>query len=102
MAFEFKAGTSLKVTINKSIKRAAARKTLERLFMGDDAIAGPIHAREKNFADKPKRRGGRIWTKRPNKVHPALVKGVSATLKATPQLLKDLGSVQDVVDVSAA
>lgn len=102
MAFEFKTGTSLKVTINKSIKRAAARKTLERLFMGDKAVAAPIHAREKNFADKPKRRGGRIWTKRPNKVHPDLVKGTTATLKATPQLLKDLGSVQDVVDVTAA
>ncbi|HEX8916306.1 MAG TPA: hypothetical protein VF796_28405 [Humisphaera sp.] len=101
MPFDFKPGTSLKVTINKAISREAARKTLERLFMGDDAIAGPIHAREKNFADKPKRRGGRIWTKRPNKVHPKLDKGLSATLKATPQLLKDLGSVEDFVQVAA-
>lgn len=101
MPFEFKAGTSLKVTISKSIKRESARKTLERLFMNDKAISGPIDAREKNFKDKPKRRGGRIWTKRPNKVHPNLVKGTVATLKATPQLLKDLGSVEDLVQVSA-
>jgi hypothetical protein len=100
MPFDFKAGTSLKVTIHKSIKRDAARKTLERLFMNDKAIRGPIDAREKNFKDKPKRRGGRIWTKRPNKVHPILAKGTVATLKATPQLLKDLSSVEDFVEVA--
>ena len=101
MPFDFKPGTSLKVTINKAIKREAARKTLERLFMTDDAVAGPIHAREKNFKDKPKRRGGRIWTKRPNKVHPTIELGKAAMIKATPQVLKDLGSVSDVVEVQA-
>jgi hypothetical protein len=101
MAFDYKPGTALKVTINKTIPREAARKTLERLFLNDDAIAGPIAAREKNFRDKPKRRGGRIWTKRPNKVHPKLDRGVAATIKATPQVLKDLGSVADLVDVTA-
>jgi hypothetical protein len=70
MPFDFKPGTALKVTINKAIKREAARKTLERLFMTDNAVSGPIHAREKNFKDKPKRRGGRIWTKRPEQGPP--------------------------------
>jgi hypothetical protein len=65
------------------------------------AVSGPIAAREKNFADKPKRRGGRIWTKRPNKVHPEIVKGKAATIKATPQVLKDLGSVADLIEVQA-
>ena len=102
MAFDYKPGTSLKVTINKPIPREAARKTLERLFLADDAIAGPIAAREKNFRDKPKRRGGRIWTKRPNKVHPKLDRGVAANIKATPQVLKDLGSVADLVEVTAS
>lgn len=102
MPFDFKPGSSLKVTINKAVPREAARKTLERLFMTDKAIYGPIDAREKNFADKPKRRGGRIWTKRPNKVHPDLVMGKVATIKATPQVLKDLGSVADIVDVQSA
>ncbi len=102
MPFEFKSGTSLKVTISKAVNREAARKTLERLFMTDKAVAAPIHAREKNFADKPKRRGGRIWTKRPNKVHPDIVQGKVATIKATPQVLKDLGSVADIVEVTKA
>ena len=102
MAFDFKPGTSLKVTISKAIPREAARKTLERLFMTDIAIKGPIDARERGFSPKPKRRGGRIWTKWPNKVHPVLTKGVVATVKATPQALKDLGSVSDLIEVSAA
>jgi hypothetical protein len=101
MALEYKAGTALKVTISRHINRAAARKTLERLFMQDKVIAGPIEARTANFKPKPKRRGGRIWTKWPNKAHLELVKGVAATVTATPQALKDLASVEDFVTVSA-
>src|SRR5207237_163328 len=101
MAFDFKPGTALRVTINKEISRAAARKTLERLFMTDRAIYGPIDTREKNFKARPKRRGGRVWTKYPNKVHPKLDRGVAATIKATPQALKDLASVEDFVEVAA-
>ena len=99
MAFEFKPGTPLRVTISKTINRDAARKTIERLFMTDRAVAKPIEIRSRNFKSIPGRRGGRIWTKWPNKVHPALSKGDAATIKATPQALKDLASVQDFVQV---
>ena len=102
MKLEYKAGTALKVTISSTIKRAAARTTLERIFLTDKAVVAPIAAREANFKAKPKRRGGRIWTKRPNKVHPTLAKGETATVKATPQLLRDLGSVEDFVQVETA
>lgn len=101
MPFDFKPGTALRVTINKTVNRAAAKKTLERLFMSDQAVAKPIEARERNFKPRPKRRGGRIWTKWPNKVHPKLARGDAATIKATPQALKDLGSVEDFVQVQA-
>jgi hypothetical protein len=101
MAFDFKPGTALRVTIQRTINRASAKKTIERLFMRDDAIAGPIEARAKNHKPRPKRRGGRIWTKYPNKVHPKLDRGVAATLQATPQVLKDLTSVEDFVEVKA-
>ena len=50
---------------------------------------------------RSERRGGRIWTKYPNKVHPKLDRGVVATLQATPQVLKDLTSVEDFVEVKA-
>jgi hypothetical protein len=101
MALEFKPGTEIRVTISKSIKRASALKTLERLFMQDRAVAKPIELRSRNFKELPKRRGGQIWTKRPNKVFPKLTKGFAATLKATPQVLRDLGSVKDFVQVAA-
>ena len=102
MSFSFKAGTTINVKITKAVRRDAARKTLERLFMRDDKIAGPIEAREANFIELPKRRGGCIWTKRVNKTHPVLVQGVSAKLTATAQTLKDLNSVSDLVEVTAA
>jgi hypothetical protein len=102
MAIEAKPGQSLRVTVSKSITRESARKTIERLFLKDRAIADPIAAREANFKDLPKRRGGRIWTKRPNKTHPALTRGTVATIKATPQVIKDLKSVEDFVQVQSA
>ena len=102
MALDLKPGKNVRVTINKTINRDAARKTLERLFMKDKAVARPIATRSRNFIELPKRRGGQIWTKRPNKVHPELIKGASATIVATPQAIKDLNSVATFVDVKSA
>lgn len=99
MALDLKTGQTVKVTINKHIKRESARKTLERLFMKDKAISGPIALRSRNFKALPKRRGGRIWTKYPDKIHPTLVEGVSAQVKVTAQAVKDLNSVADFVTV---
>ena len=102
MASELKPGGTVKVTVNKNITREAARKTIERLFMKDKAVAGPIEKRSRNFIPLPKRRGGQIWTKRPNKVHPDLNKGASATILATPATIRDLASVATFVDVKKA
>jgi hypothetical protein len=96
------AGGTVRVTINKTISRQSARMTLERLFMMDKAVRRPIEVRARNFKELPKRRGGQIWTKRPNKVHPDLIKGAAATIKATPQHLRDLASVSDFVTVAKA
>lgn len=102
MAIETKPGDKVRVTINKTINRESARMTLERLFMMDKAVAKPIAVRSRNFKELPKRRGGQIWTKRPNKVHCSLAKGASATIKATPQHLRDLASVASFVEVAKA
>jgi len=101
MAIEAKLGQSVRVTIRKTINRDSARKTLERLFMKDPAHSRPLAARAANFEPKPKRRGGRIWTKRPNKVHLTLHRGDTATIKATAQAIKDLNSVEAFVEVAA-
>jgi hypothetical protein len=90
------------VTITKSINRASAAKTIERLFMRDKAVAGPIETRSANFVEIPKRRGGCIWTKRVNKVHPKLERGASATIICSPQYLRDLASVSTFVEVTPA
>jgi hypothetical protein len=99
MAIDLQPGKTVRVTINKNINRAAARKTLERLFMSDKAVSKPIERRSRNFIELPKRRGGQIWTKRPNKVFPTLEKGAAATIKTTPQSIKDLRSVEDFIEV---
>jgi hypothetical protein len=101
MAIDVKPGSTVRVTINKLIRRESARKTLERLFMTDKAVSGPIAARSRNFKEQPKRRGGQIWTKRPNKVHPTLDRGAAATIRVTPQAVKDLQSVEEFVEVAA-
>ena len=100
MAVTAKPGSKFKVTITKLITRAQAATTIERLFMADKAISGPLAARAKNHKPIPKRRGGRIWTKWPNKVHPKLDKGVTATIPASSQFAKDLASVADFVEVT--
>ena len=99
MPFDFKPGTSVRVTISRNINRESARKTLERLFMTDKAVSQPIERRSRNFKEIPGRRGGRIWTKRPNKLHPALERGAAATIRTTPQSIKDLRSVEDFIQV---
>ena len=102
MPIDVKPGATVRVTISKNVNRDAARKTLERLFLSDKSVAKPIEQRSKNFKPLPKRRGGQIWTKRPNKLHPDLARGASATIKATPQHLRDLKSVEDFVEVQSA
>ena len=102
MSIAVKSGQTVKVTIRKTINRHAAKKTLERIFFMDKSIKRPIDIRSANFKELPKRRGGCIWTKRPNKVHPDLSRGQAATIKTTPQTLRDLASVEDFVEVAAA
>src|SRR5687768_805164 len=99
MALELKSGQTVRVTISKSINREGARKTLTRLFMQDKAVRTPIERRSANFKELPKRRGGQIWTKRPNKAFPKLDRGVTATIRTTPQSIRDLKSVEDFVTV---
>lgn len=102
MALNLTAGKTIKVTIAKSINRDAAKKTIERLFLKDKAVCAPLDARSKNFIEQPKRRGGCIWTKRVNKIHPELIIGKEATIVATPQAIKDLNSVAAFISVANA
>ncbi|MEM1012554.1 MAG: hypothetical protein AAGI46_10090 [Planctomycetota bacterium] len=92
-------GKTFDVTITKALGRESARKTVERLFMSDPEFRAPIDARVKNHKDRPKRRGGRIYTKYTRKVHPDLPVGASAKISATTQHARDLASVASFVEV---
>lgn len=94
-----KPGQTLTVTITKTPTRESARKTLERLFMSDGEFRAPIDARAARHTDRPKRRGGRIYTKYTRKVHPEIKSGITATIRATQQHVRDLQSVASFVDV---
>lgn len=102
MSLKSKPGSKFQVTVSKAVTRASALATLERLSMRDKAFAAPIEARSANFKAKPKRRGGRIWTKWPNKIHPKLAQGVKFSVPATAQYARDLDSVADFVTVTTA
>lgn len=102
MAIETQPGQQIRVKISKTISRATARKTIERLFLQDKAVVAPLERRSRNFKEQPKRRGGTIWTKRPNKIHPALAKGDQATIRASMQSIRDLNSVESFVEVTPA
>ena len=102
MALDLQTGGKVKVTISKRLERESARKTLQRLFLSDEAFRAPYDARRKNFVDKPKRRGGRIYTKYARNPVIDLDKGTTATVAATPQHVRDLQSVERYVTVEAA
>jgi hypothetical protein len=102
MAIELTPGKTIRVTVNRTINRAAARKTIERLFMKDKSIGNAINVRSRNFIPLPKRRGGCIWTKRVNKVHAVLDRGQAATIQTTPQSIRDLKSVAEFLEIAAA
>ena len=101
MAIEIAPNQKVRVTIKRFVNREGARKTLERLFLKDKAHSGPLDARTSNFEDKPKRRGGRIWTKHPNKLHLPLPAGLTANITATAQAIRDLRSAESFVEVAA-
>ncbi len=99
-ALSAKPGDTFHVKIVRTPVREGARKTLERLFMSDDEYRAPIDARAANHSHRPKRRGGRIYTKWTRKVHPDLAVGHEAKVKATAQHARDLASVRSFVEVA--
>ena len=100
MAIDLQPNKTVKIKITKPVNRASARKTLERLFMKDKTVYQPLDSRSDNFIELPKRRGGCIWTKRVNKLHPSLDRGTEATVKTTPQSIRDLKSVASFIEIA--
>jgi len=105
MATQLRPGSTITLTLKKAPTNAAACKTLSRLFAKD-----PIHRKARRTRKKlltnqleVRRRGGRPWevrSKAPRLVQPT--QGDACTILATPDVIRDLGSVERFITVKAA
>ena len=104
MPVDVKPGWNVEITVTKTPTNEAAAKTLSRVF-GKDAKARKLRVRRKELrtdGSHPIRRGGRIWMVRPKA--PRLVmpeKGDTCTIRATVDVIADLGSVSKFIAIKA-
>lgn len=100
---DIKPGTTVTVTVKKTPNCEAAAKTLSRLFAKDPANRKPRLFRKKLLAAAVTghRRGGRTWyghERAPRLFQP--VSGDSCSLRATCDVIRDLGSVERFIAVN--
>jgi hypothetical protein len=93
-------GSKVKVTITREPRSEAASKTLARLFLKDPEIAKTRRRGPKPVTGRI--RAGRVWNARPrgSVAHPPR-KGESCNLVCTLDVVRDLGSVEAYVDITA-
>jgi hypothetical protein len=102
MAADIKPGSTINITIKKTPTNEAAAKTLSRLFAkapGGRRLRAVRRNLRTNMMDV-RRRGGRPWEVRqraPRLFMPE--KGDTCAIKATCDVINDLGSVASFVDV---
>jgi hypothetical protein len=91
-------GQELTFTLTAAPRRAAERKTLERLMRMESSVRHGLQKlarRRRQHDNKGHQRGGRLWWVRPHAtrlVYPA--PGATFTLFVTPQIAADLASVE--------
>lgn len=105
-ATELEATGTYTFTIKSAPRRTAQVKTIKRLMEMQPAVQKgltSLAARRARTDNDPRRRAGRIWVHRKRRTN--LVKvapGETFTLRLTPQILPDLKSVMEFLDVQAA
>lgn len=98
-------GDTVTVKIVKQPTNAAARKTLVRVLSKDAAVQRENdHQRKvRKTHAKPKQRGGRTWISKTVKQRPVEGKvGEAGSIRATVDVIRDLGSVDRFIEVSKA
>ncbi|MCK6457270.1 MAG: hypothetical protein L6Q92_12175 [Phycisphaerae bacterium] len=100
---DIKPGTMVTLEMTRNPRSERAAKTLSRLFAKDAATQRAARQRKKirtqNF--DPRRRGGRIWIVRPHAPRIVMpMKGASCTIRATTDVIRDLGSVAHLLKIS--
>lgn len=105
MPNEIQPGTNIKIEVTRTPVRESAAKTLSRLFAKDrkNQKADRLRTKLRAAQFRDTRRGGRIWVVRPKA--PRLVqpgRGDSCQIRATIDVIRDLGSVRAFVKVQPA
>lgn len=98
-------GTKINVKVIQTPKRAGALKTIVRLLSKSAAMkkenARLLKARKNHYRQAP--RGGRLWNVNVVKQQPVkVVAGECQTILATLDVLTDLASVAEYVEVTPA
>jgi len=98
-------GSKVKLTVTRTPNRQAAAKTLVRLLSKDadhkheDRLMSKLRA--KHYS--PQRRGGRLYGGHMQKLRRLKgEQGESGTIVASPDVLRDLASVQRFIEVKSA
>jgi|SRR5215813_3069895 len=102
---DIRPGTVVKIEVTRNPSSERASKTLSRLFLKDGANKRADRLRKRTRTQKfqGRRRGGRIWVVRPSAPRFAQPeKGASCKIRATTDVLRDLGSVSRFVKVTPA
>ncbi len=100
MANNVAAGSLVEIKIARMPRREAAVKTLDKLFRKDASHKKEIVRLQKSRPTRFDRRGGRPWGDRPTQLRPyKIAKGSSAKIVATLDVLKDIASLGDTVEV---
>lgn len=98
--------TDVTFTVTRLPRRAATRKTIERLMWmqpGAAKILRGYSRRRKQKDIEPTIRAGRVWFNRPRASRPQRAEvGAEFTLRVTPQIVNDLKSVADHLEAAPA
>jgi hypothetical protein len=102
---DIKPGSQIKITVTKQPTNAAGVKTVVRLLSRDPHVkqenARLKVARQNHF--RQSRRGGRFWDINVVKQHPVkAAQGESGTITATLDVLADLKSVEQFLEIKPA
>lgn len=105
MSIDIAPGTTITVKVTKQPTNAAAAKTLVRILSkSEDAKAEDkrlTSLRKKHYT--PGRRGGRWYSGRMPKLRPLKGDvGEQGTILASPDVIRDLGSVERFVEIAEA
>ena len=98
-------GQTVHVKVVQQPSNTAARRTLERLLSKDPQAQREQERlrRARQRHTRHQQRGGRQWTVRVVKQHPLQgQRGEEGTIRATVDVLRDLGSVQRFIEVEPA